>query len=212
MINPEIQQFLESEIIPMYDSHDAAHGRDHVHHVMAESQNLAKYYPEVDRNMLLVAAAYHDVGLAEGRKSHHVASARMIRHDARLLRWFTPEQIDTIADAAEDHRASLDHDPRSIYGRIIAESDRQIDGDTIIRRTIQFGLANYPDRDEQQQYQRFLEHMQEKYASGGYLKLWIPQSDNAQRLTQFRALINHPDDLKARFTTLYNEITNQSQI
>ncbi len=206
MINPEIEQFLEREIVPLYDRHDAGHGRDHAHHVMAESQNLAQYYPDVDRNMLLVAAAYHDVGLVEGRKLHHVASARMMREDKRLLQWFTPEQIDIMADAAEDHRASLDHDPRTIYGRIIAESDRQIMGDVIIRRTIQYGLANYPDFDEEQQYQRFLDHIHEKYATGGYLKLWIPESANAQRLAQFRTLIERPDDLRARYQAIYDEI------
>ncbi len=54
------------------------------------------------------------------------------------------EEIETVAQAAEDHRASSDHDPRSIYGRIVAEADRLIDPVTIIRRTIQYVLSHYP--------------------------------------------------------------------
>lgn len=203
MIFPDLLQFLEEEIVSQYDNHDAGHQRDHAHYVMAESQRLAQHYPEVDLNMLVVAAAYHDLGLCEGRKLHHVVSARMIRADKRLFRWFSPEQIDIMADAAEDHRASSEHEPRTIYGRIIAESDRQIDGDTIIRRTIQYTLAHYPGLDHEQQYQRFLDHMAEKYAEGGYLKLWIPESDNAKRLAEFRELLKQPQEIKHRYDAIY---------
>lgn len=206
MINEEIRQFLEQEIVPLYDHHDAGHQRDHAHYVMETSLQLAEHYPQVDCNMLLVAAAYHDVGLCEGRKLHHVVSARMMREDKRLLQWFTPEQIDIMADAAEDHRASSDHEPRTIYGRIIAESDRQIDGDTIIRRTIQYTQAHYPQMNEQEQYQRFIEHMAAKYAEGGYLKLWIPESANATRLAEYRELLKQPEALKVKYQQIYSQL------
>lgn len=202
----DLNKFLEEEIIPLYDHHDAGHQRDHAHYVMETSLRLAQHYPQVDTNMLLVAAAYHDVGLCEGRKLHHVVSARMICEDKRLLQWFTPEQIHIIADAAEDHRASSDHEPRTIYGRLIAEADRQIDGDTIIRRTIQYTQAHFPGMNEDEQYQRFQEHMSEKYAEGGYLKLWIPESDNAKRLAEFRQLLSNPIALKAKYNLIYSEI------
>lgn len=202
-----LKQFIEQEIIPQYENFDAGHRCDHAQYVIAESLRLAQYYPEVDKDMLMVAAAYHDLGLCEDRKTHHIVSARIMREDKRLLQWFTPEQIEIMADAAEDHRASSDHEPRSTYGRIVAESDRQIDGDTIIRRTIQFTLAHYPGMNEQEQYQRFLDHMAEKYAEGGYLKLWIPQSPNAQRLHEFRQLLKQPEQLRERYLHIYNQIT-----
>ncbi|MBQ0115400.1 MAG: HD domain-containing protein [Bacteroidales bacterium] len=205
----EIRAFLEREIVPLYDRHDGGHRRDHAHYVMNESQHLAQYYPEVDRSMLLVAAAYHDIGLIEGREHHHESSARMLRDDRRLDRWFTPEQIGIMADAAEDHRASNKHEPRTIYGRLIAESDRQINGDTIIRRTIQYSFANYPGMDREEHYRRFLEHMAEKYAEGGYLKLWIPESDNAKRLQEFRRLLDDPEQLRRCFDEIFDKLQNQ---
>lgn len=206
----EIEQFLEREIVPRYDAFDAAHRREHVHYVMQESQHLAQHYPTADRTILLVAAAYHDLGLEVGRKVHHTESARIIREDRRLLRWFTPEQIETIAQAAEDHRASSDHEPRSIYGRIIAEADRQIDADTIVRRTIQFSFKHYPGINREQNYERFVQHMTEKYADGGYLKLWIPESDNARRLAQFRALLKDPIATREIFDKIYNKLIKQN--
>ncbi len=81
----EIASFLEQEIVPRYDAFDAGHRRDHVHYVMQESQNLAQYYPSVNRAMLLVAAAYHDLVLEVGREVHHTEGARIIREDQRLL-------------------------------------------------------------------------------------------------------------------------------
>ena len=206
----EIAAFLEKEIVPRYDAFDAGHRRYHVHYVMEESQHLAQYYPSVDRAMLLVAAAYHDLGLEVGRKVHHTESARIVREDQRLKQWFTVEEIETIAQAAEDHRASSDHDPRSIYGRIVAESDRQIDGDTIVRRTIQFSFKHYPNLDKEENYARFLEHMAEKYDEGGYLKLWIPESANAKRLQEFRDLLHDVDALREKFDEIYDSLIKQN--
>lgn len=208
--SPELEAFLESEIVPRYDAFDSAHGRDHAHYVMQESQNLAQHYPTVNRDMLLVAAAYHDLGLEVGRDVHHIESARIIREDKRLLQWFTHEQIETIAQAAEDHRASSDHDPRSIYGRIIAEADRQIDADTIVRRTIQFSFKHYPGINREANYERFVQHMAEKYADGGYLKLWIPESDNALRLKQFREMLKDPIATREKFDFIYNKLIEQN--
>lgn len=208
----EIATFLELEIVPRYDAFDAGHRRDHVHYVMQESQKLAKHYSTVDRDMLLVAAAYHDLGLEVGRDVHHTESARIVREDERLLQWFTDNEIETIAQAAEDHRASSDHQPRSIYGRIVAEADRQIDGDTIVRRTIQFSFKHYPNLSREENYQRFMEHMAEKYAEGGYLKLWIPESSNAKLLADFRKMLKNPVAIREKFDQIYDELTSQDNM
>jgi len=122
-----------------------------------------------------------------------------------LQRWFSPEEIETIACAAEDHRASSDHDPRSIYGRIVAEADRLIMPEQIIRRTIQYGLAHYPELPREGHWKRTLEHLHEKYAEGGYLKLWIPESPNAARLAELRDIIRDEVSLRKIFDRIYSE-------
>lgn len=206
----EISAFLEQEIVPRYDAFDAGHRREHVHYVMQESQRLAQYYPTVDRDILLVAAAYHDLGLEVGREVHNTESARIVHEDERLLQWFSVDEIDIIAQAAEDHRASSDHEPRTIYGRIIAEADRQIDSDTIVRRTIQFSFKHYPGLTREENYHRFIEHMAEKYDEGGYLKLWIPESSNAKRLHHFRKLLHDPTALRKKFDQIYDTLINNN--
>ena len=200
----EIREFVEREIVPRYDGFDAGHGRDHVQTVISQALSLAQYYPEVDRCMLLVAAAYHDLGLAFGRELHHIHSARIVREDERLQQWFNEDEINTIADAAEDHRASSDHEPRTIYGRIVAEADRIIDGETIVRRALQYGLKHEPGLDREGQYRRLMEHMHEKYDYGGYLQLWIPESDNAKQLEAFRQTLANEVAFRRLFDTIYD--------
>ena len=203
----EIQEFLEREIVPLYDNFDAGHNRDHVHTVMSQSMSLASHYPEVDTCLLLTAAAYHDLGLEHGREQHHIHSAAIIRNDERLRQWFNEDEINTIAEAAEDHRASSGHEPRTIYGRIVAEADRIIDSETIVRRALQYGLSHDPNLDREGQYHRLMDHMLEKYAEGGYLKLWIPHGDNAQRLKEFRKTLADEQAFRQLFDRIYNTLT-----
>lgn len=192
-IRNDIGAYVSDVIIPLYGSFDSAHREDHALTVISQAMELLDRMPEgfaeIDREVLFVAAACHDLGLANGRERHHLDSGVIIRGDQKLKEWFTEEQIETIAQAAEDHRASGKSAPRSIYGMMVAEADRVIDGETIIRRTIQFGLNNYPDLDREGHIQRAVEHLREKYGRGGYLKLWIPWSDNAARLSELQDII-----------------------
>ncbi|MBR2866784.1 MAG: HD domain-containing protein [Alistipes sp.] len=204
MINNELREYIEREILPRYDHFDTAHRRDHVDMVISAALHLAEHY-DVDIDMVYTVAAYHDTGLVEGREHHHSASRRIILSDSELHRWFTSEQIATIADAAEDHRASSKHEPRSIYGRIVAEADRVIDPDTIIRRTIQFTLTHHPELDKEEGYLRMVEHLHEKYDHGGYLKLWIEESENAKRLAALREIIANKPQLRSIYDRIYHE-------
>lgn len=199
-----LKEYIESEIIPRYDNFDGAHRRDHVRSVIGQSQELSRYY-DVNPEILYAAAAYHDLGLCEGREKHHLVSGRIIREDKVLLNWFNVEEIEVIAEAAEDHRASNETPPRSIYGKIIAESDRLIDPETVIRRTVQYGFAHYPQMNREQMWERTLTHLQKKYGYGGYLKLWIPESSNACRLEELRKIIADEKRLRSMFDRFYDE-------
>ena len=206
MIRPDIITYIEKNILPLYDSFDRGHRRDHAQQVIERSAQLARGF-EVNEEMVYVTAAYHDTGLKYGRELHHSDSARIIRADKELERWFTAEQISTIADAAEDHRASSDRAPRTIYGQIVAEADRTIDPLTILKRTVQYGLTHYPSYDREEHYRRFLDHLLEKYAEGGYLRLWIPDPQKEQRLAELRALIRNREELRATFDEIFNQET-----
>ena len=200
-VTPSLREYIEKEIIPRYETFDLAHRVDHARSVISESLYLGSFY-DVEPDMVYAIAAYHDTGLCEGRETHHTVSARIIREDKELLRWFTPEQIETMADAAEDHRASKKSAPRTIYGKIVAEADRLIDGDTIIRRTIQYSLSNFPQMTREEHFRRVMSHLKEKYGYGGYLHLYIPESPNAQRLDQLRQNIEDENLIRQKFDSM----------
>ena len=196
--------------MPRYEDFDKAHDRRHAFTVMSHSLQLTKFY-DVDIAMVYTIAAYHDLGLSEGRATHHTASARIVREDERLRQFFTQEQIDTIADAVEDHRASNTREPRTIYGKIIAEADRIIDADTIMTRTVQYGLSHYPTLTKEEHIERAVTHIHEKYGRGGYLKLWIPESPNAARLEEFRTMIEDTDVLKKNLEEIWDREQQDSK-
>ena len=220
-INSTLEKYIFEEVVPRYASFDAAHKEDHALTVISQALELLDgrdgwvaeqadvepfWLTAVDRAMLLTAAACHDLGLVNGRERHHLDSGIIIRADQRLREWFTEEQIEVIAQAAEDHRASGKGAPRSIYGMLIAEADRVIDQETIIRRTIQFGLKHYPDLCREGQMERAREHLVEKYGRGGYLRLWIPWSSNAARLNDLQDLIADPEALKLEVSRIYDSL------
>ncbi|MCR5018113.1 MAG: HD domain-containing protein [Bacteroidales bacterium] len=198
-----LRQYIETQIIPQYAAFDKAHREDHARAVIERAMAMGEKY-DIDLDMLYTAAACHDLGLAVDRKTHHLESGRIIRADVHLREWFTPEQIETIAQAAEDHRASATTPPRSIYGALVAEADRMIVPETIIRRTVQFGLSNYPSLDKEGHWQRTLEHLHEKYAEGGYLHLLIPGSPNEEPLRQLRSIIRDTPRLRRLFEVVYS--------
>ena len=204
MIRQEVIEYIEREIISRYDSFDPAHRRDHVTTVIEASVRYARIY-DVDVEMAYVIAAYHDTGLEFGRDKHHSESKRIMLEDGKLREWFSREQIEIMADAAEDHRASSKGEPRTIYGRIVAEADRVIVPESIIRRTIQFTITHHPTLNREEGYDRLLEHLGEKYDYGGYLRLWLPESDNAQRLEELRQIIANKPLLREIYERIYQE-------
>lgn len=208
MIRESLHRYIDEEIIPRYAAFDKAHREDHARSVMDRAMTMGKAY-DIDEEMLLTAAACHDLGLAVDRKTHHLESGRIIREDVRLREWFSPEQVEVIAEAAEDHRASAQTPPRSIYGRLVAEADRMIDPLTIIRRTVQFGLSHYPELDREGHWQRTLEHLHEKYAEGGYLHLLIPGSPKEAPLEALREIIRDEARLRDIFESVYREETER---
>ena len=201
----DLVEFIETKILPQYAAFDAAHNMEHVTRVIRHSLELVKA-TGADINMVYTIAAYHDLGMSGPRAVHHITGGKILATDARLKKWFSPEQLQVMREAVEDHRASASHSPRSIYGKIVAEADRDLDSDIVIRRTIQYGLANYPQLDYEGQYRRFKEHMDNKYSKDGYIKLWIPNSPNAKRLNDLRNLIAQPAELRKAFDRIYKEI------
>ena len=198
-------EFVEKQILPRYTAFGESHGLYHVTRVIKNSLELARMLG-ADINMTHTIAAYHDLGMEGPRAIHHITSGKILTADARLKKWFSPEQIKIMREAVEDHRASASHAPRSIYGKIVAEADRDIDIDTVFTRAIQYGIEHDPDKDKEWQFKRFDSHMEEKYSNNGYIKLWIPHSPNEKKLKELRDIIVNKELLRQYFDKIYDKI------
>ena len=206
--NPSLDlvEFIETQILPQYTQFDKAHNMEHVTRVIRSSLDLARK-TGADLNIAYAIAAYHDLGLSGPRAIHHLTSGKILIADARLKRWFSADQLKMMKEAVEDHRASASRAPRSIYGKIVAEADRDIDPETVIRRTIQYGMSNYPQLDKEGHWQRFMQHMDEKYSVNGYIHLWIQGSENERKLNELRKLIAEPKEMRQVFDKIFAEET-----
>ena len=200
-----LMEFVEKQILPRYTAFGESHGLYHVTRVIKNSLELARMLG-ADINMTYAIAAYHDLGMEGPRAIHHITSGKILTADARLKKWFSPEQIKIMREAVEDHRASASHAPRSIYGKIVAEADRDIDIDTVFTRAIQYGIEHDPDKDKEWQFKRFDSHMEEKYSNNGYIKLWIPHSPNEKKLKELRDIIVNKELLRQYFDKIYDKI------
>ncbi len=200
----DLVEFIETQILPQYASFDRAHNLEHVTRVIRRSLELAKR-TGADINMVYTIAAYHDVGMSGPRAVHHITGGKILQSDARLKKWFSAEQIKIMKEAIEDHRASASRAPRSMYGKIVAEADRDIVPEVVFQRTVQYGLANYPELDKEHQWLRFKEHMDQKYSNNGYIRLWIPGSPNEEKLKELRNIIANTSLLREQFEKYFNQ-------
>ena len=203
-VNLDIMSFVEQQILPRYNAFGRSHGLGHVQRVIKSSLQLASMIG-ADLNMSYVIAAYHDLGMEGPRAIHHITSGKILLADVRLRKWFSAEQIKIMKEAVEDHRASASREPRSIYGKIVAEADRDLEPEVVFTRAILFRIEHNPELNKEGQWARFNHHMEEKYSTNGYMRLWIPGSPNEKKLREVRETIANKKQLREVFDKIYEK-------
>ena len=209
-VNAQLQQYVAENVLPRYDSYDKAHSRRHIQSVIDQSMEIFRKLSagqmdggrryELNPDMVYAIAAYHDIGVCEGREYHHLSSGRMLEEDVRLRQWFTEEQIHVMREAVEDHRSSNKSWPRSIYGRIVSEADKVIDFDTVFSRAILYARASCPQMTAEEIFQKSYGHLLDKYGDGGYMHLQFSDSPNAVRLAELREKLRDPELMRREYS------------
>ena len=64
-------------------------------------------------------------------------------------------------------------------------------------RTMAYSAKLYPDGDFETLYARSREHLLEKYAEGGYMRLWLNSERNVRSLESLRAIIRNEPLLRS---------------
>ena len=204
-INIELVKYIESEIFPLYNRNEEGHGINHIKTVIRRSLELAQGY-DVNLNMVYVIASYHDLGHYIDRKRHEIISAEMFMKDEKIKKWFTEEQINIIKEAIEDHRASSNHEPRTIYGKIVSTADRTIiDIENTIRRACSYGKRNYAELSEEEQIERVYQHLTEKYGENGYAKVYLEDKEFDESIKKLRQALSNKEEFIKRVKRVVKE-------
>lgn len=197
-MNNELVQYIENEIFPLYNRNEEGHGINHIKIVIKRSLELAKNY-DVDLDMVYTIASYHDLGHYIDRKTHEIISAEIFMKDEKIRQWFTDKQRSIIKEAIEDHRASSNHEPRTIYGKIISTADRTIiDIDNTIKRSYSYGKRNYIGLTEEEQIERVYQHLTEKYGENGYAKVYLEDKEFEDALDKLRQALSNKEEFIKR--------------
>lgn len=197
-VNLELMTFIETHILPQYNAIDKAEGLQPIMRAISRSLVLAKAVA-ADANMAYVVAAYHDLGMSGPKAIHHLTGGKILSKDMRLRRWFSQEQLRVMKEAVEDHRATMSHAPRSIYGSIIAEAVRDFEPSSVFKNSVVNLLKQHPDASQNMLFGLFKKHLKEKYAESGYIKLWIQNSQNERDLKQIRTMLTNEALLQKAF-------------
>lgn len=166
-ISAKVRKYIETRILPQYKKL-SGHAGGHIEQVIDRSLEFAKQAPGVNLDMVYIIAAYHDLGRLIDNETHNIESAKMMRADKFLLENFTAEEVETMAEAVEDHRASLGHEPRSIYGKIVSSADRNPTVESMLERAYDYNKLLHPDYSEDKIIEDVRVHIREKYSPDGY--------------------------------------------
>ena len=196
-MRPEVLAHLIENVFPNYYLNDEGHGLSHIAYVLRRSVYFAKQamkeYPDINLEFVEVVAIYHDAGHHIDKKNHEKVSAEMLREDKELEKFFTADEIELMAVAVEDHRASADHEPRSIYGKIVSTADRSNSIENCLERTYTYRRKNYPGISDDEIFEESYQHLVQKFGPQGYAKFYFHDEEYEQFLTDIRSLLSDKD-------------------
>ena len=166
-VDNEIINYVETKILPKYNKL-GGHTDKHIKQVIERSLRFYQQSPELNINMVYVVAAYHDLGRLIDNETHNIESAKLLRKDKFIKEHFSKREIDTMAEAIEDHRASLGHEPRSIYGKLVSSADRNTNIDDMLSRVYDYTKHLHPEMSEEEILEDARYHLRIKYSPDGY--------------------------------------------
>jgi uncharacterized protein len=208
-INKDLLNYIETKIFPEYEKNDEGHRRPHIEYVIRRSIKFAEQFEDINLDMLYTAAAYHDIGHhLDKNDEHEILSGEIFYKDEKMKEFFNEEERLIIKAAIEDHRASLEGEPRNNYGKIISSADRTIDLDTTIRRAHSYRLKHSPDSTLEEMIDDAYEHIRKKYGKDGYAKSYVVDKE----LDDFREEVASIITDKDKFRKKYMEVNNLKEL
>ena len=211
-INSDLKDYIEKNIFPEYLKNEPAHNIDHIKYVINRSFKFAYTLANINYNMVYTIAAYHDIGHHIDSKKHEIISGEIMSKDENLKKFFSEEELKIIKEAIEDHRASAEHEPRSIYGKIVSTADRNNTVEACLRRSYTYGRRLEPDSTDEELFERAYKHLNMKFGENGYAKFFFKDEEYENFLKEIRELLLDKEKFIHTQRTYVNELKNQGII
>ena len=195
LVDNNLKRYIEKFVLPEYDKNDKGHGIEHINYVIKRSFDLIEQNElNVDINMVYAIAAYHDIGHHIDHKKHEQVSADIMSKDRNLKNFFYDKELVTIKEAIQDHRASSDHEPRSIYGQIVSSADRNNTVEQCLERSYYYGKNLEPSATDKELYKRAFKHLNLKFGENGYAKFYLKDKEYEKFLTDIREILKNEEE------------------
>jgi hypothetical protein len=209
--HPGLDKYLRTKIFPHYFQLDAGHNQNHIYNVLRHGYKINDLRgKEVDENQLTSAILYHDLGItgidSQGRGAHHLLAAKKVRADKCLPQWFSKQEIEEIATACQQHRASFQGKRQLALAKIVADADTM---DAFnFERTIVYVNRNWlPKGTVEAKLKLMYDHYLKKFSARGYASFELPQARELTR--EFRTLLAQIgggyDTYRTYFLTYYRD-------
>jgi len=192
-MNPELKEYIDRNVLPRYKNNIGGHGIDHIKQVIERSFEIADAFElDVDPDMVYTIAAYHDIGYPINADEHEEVSSQMFLEDEGLTAFFDEKQRTTIVESIVDHRASLEYEARSVYGKLVSSADREISVENMLIRSLRFQRDKHakenPTLEQIMEYS--FQKLSSKYGKEGYAKMYFPDQKYQDYLAEMQALFS----------------------
>ena len=189
-INSELEAFVTNYTTPYYNKNESGHSFSHIDYVVKRSFKFAEKIDDININMVYTIAMFHDVAHHIDKKTHEKLSAEILRNCKGLSDFFSDEEIEIMAQAIEDHRASLDHAPRTIYGKIVSTADRNNTIEQCFFRSYSFSKKANPNLTENEVFEEAYKHLNNKFGVNGYAKVYLKDEEYDNFLIEIQKLLS----------------------
>ena len=197
----EAINYVEDKVLPLYDTNIGGHGRDHILTVILRSFEIKKEFNlQLKDKLILIIAAYHDIGYKKDPDNHEQVSSEMFLADKEIQKFLEPDEVQIVAEAIVDHRASLEYEARSEYGKLVSSADRETSVENMLKRSFLYQADKHADENPtiEQVIEYSFKKLTKKFGKDGYAKMYFPDKKYTEYLKEMQELLENKDKFIAR--------------
>ena len=206
-IDKSLKEYIENNIMPIYDLNDKGHNKNHIKFVLNRALEISKNY-DIDYNILYTCVSLHDIACHINREKHEILSAEFAYNDKFLKEYFSEYDLNIIKEAIEDHRASSNNIPRNIYGKILSSADRKVSIKEYLIASLFFGQTDINKIDMEEAIKQSYNHAIKKFGKEGYAtkKFYVEDGRYKKFLNDLQSLIHNKKEFYRLAKIVFNEV------